>query len=267
MQQDLQQNTSWLLRETELSQADYPKHESLIALSNGYLSLRGGFEEETMQLGHAGTFLNGFYAFHPLHYGEKYSGFPDNSQVMLNLPDPKAVRLSINNQVFSLADGRIIHFERELDTYQAHLQRRIVWEAPQGEQVEITSVRFVSATHKQLACLRYDVKALNFSGTLKLTGLIALDRHNLSREDDPRVGVDFDEPPYQITATTQHDAILAVQGTTRNSGLSFRCYVVHDFSGGESHAIWLEHSDTQYGLSCQSTLQQGETLTLTKYIW
>jgi len=68
MQQDLQQNTSWLLRETELSQADYPKHESLIALSNGYLSLRGGFEEETMQLGHAGTFLNGFYAFHPLYF-------------------------------------------------------------------------------------------------------------------------------------------------------------------------------------------------------
>ncbi|WP_020560003.1 glycoside hydrolase family 65 protein [Thiofilum flexile] len=259
--------SGWLLPETSLNEATehYRKNETLMALCNGYLSLRGSFEEETIQLGHAGTYMNGFYEFHPLHYGEKFPGYPDNSQVMINLPDPKSVILTINGQTFSLDQGKVLHFERQLDIQTATLTRSVIWEAPNGNQVQIDSVRFVSATQKHLAGMQYQVKALNFSGAITLESLIALNRTNISRADDPRIGVTFDDAIWRIHNVYHAEQVLQVSGKTSKSQLEFRCTVSSVFSGAP-HTIEFTQTDNKASLIAKATLQQGETLTLHKYM-
>lgn len=259
--------SGWLLHETSINEAvqHYRKNETLMALCNGYLSLRGSFEEETIQLGHAGTYMNGFYEFHQLHYGEKFSGYPDKSQVMINLPDPKSVVLTINGHTFSLDEGKVLHFERQLDIHSATLTRSLIWESPTGNQVQIDSLRFVSATHKHLACLQYQVKALNFSGAVTLESAIALNRSNISRADDPRIGVTFSDDIWRIHDVNQQDNLVQVSGKTSDSQLTFRCTVASVFSGTQVTTQFQQNID-KASLIAQGTLQQGDTLTLHKYM-
>lgn len=44
--------------------------ETMFALSNGYLGIRGAVEEGT-PVREAGTYLNGFYEHRPISYGEQ----------------------------------------------------------------------------------------------------------------------------------------------------------------------------------------------------
>ncbi|MEN9433497.1 MAG: hypothetical protein RLZZ422_1086 [Pseudomonadota bacterium] len=259
--------SGWHLQETSLSEAveHYRKNETLMALCNGYLSLRGSFEEETIQLGHAGTYMNGFYEFHTLHYGEKFSGYPDHSQVMINLPDPKSVVLTIKGHTFSLDEGKVLHFERQLDIHTATLTRSIIWESPLGDQVQIDSIRFVSATHKHLACLQYQVKALNFNGLVSLESAIALNRTNISRADDPRIGVTFEDDIWRIHTTQHTEPVIQVSGKTTQSQLDFRCAVASLFTGVLCTTEF-KKTDTKVSLIAHSTLQQGDVLTLHKFI-
>ncbi len=53
--------------------------ESLFALSNGHIGLRGNLDEGEPR-GLSGTYLNGFYESFPLEYGERGYGFAEDGQ-------------------------------------------------------------------------------------------------------------------------------------------------------------------------------------------
>ena len=257
----------WILSENKLSIDDYQKNESLMTLSNGYLSLRGSFEEENIDFGHDGTYLNGFYEFYNIHYSEKFAGHPDKSQVMINLPDPKSVILTINDETFNLYEGNVISFYRELNLKEGVLRRKILWESPLKDQVEIESTRFVSAVNQHLACLSYGVTAKNFSGSFSLGSMIALDRKNLTQKDDPRVGIHLQGRTYEVTKIDATNDFLQIKGNTKKSNLKFTCSIVHSFSGKYPYHTKIEQTDQRAALYYHGNIDQGETILLTKYIW
>ena len=53
--------------------------ETMFALSNGYLGIRG-MMEEGVPVKDPGVFLNGFYEHRPISYGEIAYGFPTRGQ-------------------------------------------------------------------------------------------------------------------------------------------------------------------------------------------
>src|SRR5688572_25414466 len=75
--------------------------ETIFALSNGYLGLRGIAEEGT-PVREPGVFLNGFYEHRPISYGEHAYGFPLVGQSILNCPDGVALKLYIDDEPFSV---------------------------------------------------------------------------------------------------------------------------------------------------------------------
>ncbi len=263
---ELFEESTWTITEHKLSLDEYNKNESLMALSNGYLSLRGSFEEENIKLGHDGTYMNGFYEYHPIQYGEKFKGYPDQSQVMINLPDPKALQLTINDVAFSFDEGLIIDFNRELNMKDGTLTREIVWESPKKDQVRIFSRRFVSAIDKHLAAIEYSVTAINFEGMVTITSSVILNRNNLTKEDDPRVGVDFHGLPYEITETDLEDRRIQVKGQTKKSNLKFRCSVLHDFKCNKRYSIKDKQNELECSLIFHGYMDQYETVSLTKYM-
>jgi alpha,alpha-trehalose phosphorylase len=258
---------AWILSENKLSIDDYQKNESLMTLSNGYLSMRGSFEEENIDCGHDGTYLNGLYEFYNIHYSEKFPGYPDKSQVMINLPDPKSVVLTINDEIFSLNEGNVISFYRELNLKEGVLQRKILWESPLKDRVEIESTRFVSAVNPHLAGLLYGVTAKNFSGSFSIGSMIVLDRKNLTQKDDPRVGIPFQGRTYEVTKVDVTEDVLHVKGSTKKSNLKFTCSIAHSFSSEHSYHTKIEQTDRRVTLCYHGNIDQGETISLTKYIW
>ena len=58
--------------------------ETIFALSNGYLGMRGTFEEGRPFDNH-GNIVNGFYESWPIVYGEEAYGFAKTGQTIVNL--------------------------------------------------------------------------------------------------------------------------------------------------------------------------------------
>ena len=71
-----------------------PQAETIFAVANGYLGMRGAFEEGEPAYRH-GTFVNGFHETWPIPYGERAFGFATTGQTIVEPPrwqDHPAVR-------------------------------------------------------------------------------------------------------------------------------------------------------------------------------
>ena len=104
----------WRLREVGLDLEQLEHTESLFALSNGYLGVRGTLEEGE-PVGSPGTYLNGFFESSPLSYPEKGYAFPEVGQRVVNVTDGKLLRLFVDDEPFDVRDGQLLHHERTLD--------------------------------------------------------------------------------------------------------------------------------------------------------
>jgi DNA-binding GntR family transcriptional regulator len=74
----------WALRETELDLERLAQTESIFALSNGHIGLRGNLDEGEPH-GLPGTYLNAFYEVRPLPYPEGGYGYPEAGQTLVNV--------------------------------------------------------------------------------------------------------------------------------------------------------------------------------------
>ena len=101
----------WSLTEVGLDHSTIGVHESVFALTNGHIGMRGSFEEgEPVVV--PGTYLNGFFEERPLPYAEAGYGFPEQGQTMVNVTDGKLIRLLVKDSPLDLEYGEIIDHTR-----------------------------------------------------------------------------------------------------------------------------------------------------------
>src|SRR5438309_8090993 len=112
----------WRLRETELDVDTIAQSESLFALSNGHIGLRGNLDEGEPH-GLPGTYLNAFYEVRPLPYAEAGYGFPEAGQTVVNVTNGKVIRLLVDDEPFDIRYGQLLSHERVLDLRAGVLRR------------------------------------------------------------------------------------------------------------------------------------------------
>src|ERR687898_612103 len=116
----------WVVRETRLDLDRLAQTESIFALSNGHIGLRGNLEEGEPH-GLPGTYLNGFHEIRPLPYAEAGYGFPESGQTVLNVTNGKVIRLLVDDEPFDVRYGRLLRHERMLDLRDGVLRREVEW--------------------------------------------------------------------------------------------------------------------------------------------
>src|SRR5262249_57385752 len=88
---------AWSVRETELHLDHLPQSESVFALSNGHIGMRGNLDEgEPYSL--PGTYLNSVYELRPMPYPEGGYGYPESGQTLINVTNGKLIRLLVNDE-------------------------------------------------------------------------------------------------------------------------------------------------------------------------
>lgn len=160
----------WTVAETAFNPNRAQYWETLFALTNGFMGLRGTYEEDDPKLsGHAypGFFLNGIYDYEPFHHVISFPGFPKQWHAMLNLCDWRIINLTVDGERFSMFDGRTSAYRRELDLKRGVAVRSLEWESPGGKRVRIRTTRVVSMARRHAAAIRYEVTPLNFSGSVE----------------------------------------------------------------------------------------------------
>ncbi len=166
----------WALTEAEFHTSTQGRTETLFAIGNGYLGLRGNFEEG--HKAHAeGTFINGFHDTWTIRHAEEAYGFARVGQTIVNAPDARVIRLYVDDEPFVVADADTIEYSRRLDFRTGVLERVVEWRTPSGKRVLIRSRRLVSFTDRHLAVIDYEVTMLDADASVLISSQI------LNRQD------------------------------------------------------------------------------------
>src|SRR3569833_975079 len=150
----------WQLRETHLDLALLAQSESLFALSNGHIGVRGNLDEgEPHEL--PGSYLNSLNELRPLPYAEAGYGFPESGQTIANVTNGKLIRLRVDDEPCDVRYGELRAHERTLDMRTGLLHRRVEWISPAGQAIEVRSTRLVSFDQRSIMAIEYEVTPLN----------------------------------------------------------------------------------------------------------
>ena len=255
----------WKIIEQQFALQFLGQAETIFATANGYLGMRGNFEEGTPAF-ESGTFINGFYESWPIVYGEDAYGFAKTGQTMLNVTDGKIIRLYVDDEPFYLPTARLINFRRELDMQAGTLERDVVWEMPSGKQVRIKSCRFVSFEHRHTAVIAYEVTVLNATAPVVISSEIVYNPIAQTAEGDPRTARGFTERP--LLPQKQHvssERILLSHATT-NSKMTLVCGADHVIETACPYTYTRSCSDDVGKVVYSVTAQPGQSISLTKYI-
>jgi alpha,alpha-trehalose phosphorylase len=178
----------WRLIERRFSLPLLPRMETLFALANGYLGLRGNLEEGRPGHDHA-TFVAGFHETWPITHAEEAFGLAKTGQTIVNVPDGKLIKLYVDDEPLFLPTARLSSYERVLDMRAGTLDRSLVWETPSGKQVLVRSRRLVSARHRHLAAFEFEVTLLNADAPIVISSQL-LNRQDSDAPDEPRASLD-----------------------------------------------------------------------------
>jgi alpha,alpha-trehalose phosphorylase len=254
---------NWSLKETNFKES-YQLNETLFSTANGYIGVRGSFEEGVNENVPSvrGIYINGFYESEEIVYGEKLFGFPDRSQSILNVIDTQQIKLTFNGEIFSMFQGEVLDYERELDFKKGIATRKVTWKSPKGDEVQLTFRRLASFLQKELFLMEVTATALNFEGTIAITSTINGDVSNIVSEDDPRVGTSNAKALHVVALETVNNSSF-VMAKTKHSKLSVVGGIAHSCSVKLSEKIKKESELITHTFS--GKIKKGEVITFTKY--
>ena len=219
----------WAVRETELDLDKLAQTESVFALANGHIGLRGNLDEGE-PYGIPGTYLGGFYEVRPLPYAEAGFGYPEDGQTVVNVTNGKIIRLLVEDEPFDVRYGVVRTHERVLDLRDGVLRRTVEWTSPTGRTVRVSSTRLVSFTHRAVAAIEYIVEAIDGEFPVVLqSGLVANESGPVASAD-PRAAAALASPLESDFYDCEGLRAVLVHHT-RQSGLTMAAAMNHLVQG------------------------------------
>jgi len=256
----------WRWVESKYAPEFIAQTETIFSVANGYLGMRGGFEEGTPVYEH-GTFVNAFHETWPIPYGEREHAFATTGQTMINVPDGKIVRLYVDEEVFELERAMVLHYERALDFRAGTLDREVLWETPTGKQVKVRSRRLVSFTDRHLAALRYEVTVLNAPAYIVLASeLVQHHQPRMLAEDDPRLARRLDKSVLVDESRHAEHYRLLRGYTTRSSRMTLACGFDHSLQTQCKHSVEQEQTTDVDRVVFSVEAEPQKPICLVKYL-
>ncbi len=254
----------WSIRETHLNLDVLAQSESVFALSNGHIGMRGNLDEGEPH-GLPGTYLNSVYERRPLPYAEAGYGYPESGQTIINVTNGKIIRLLVDDQPFDVRYGTLQSHERVLDLRAGTLTRRVTWSSPSGCGVRILSTRLVSFTHRAVAAICYEVTPLDAGLRVVVQSELVANESLPDPGRDPRTTAILQSPlELEDNLAVENGAVMVHR--TRSSGLRVATAMRHDVDGPDRPNVQSEGNDDVSRVTIASRLDTGETLRIVKMV-
>jgi trehalose/maltose hydrolase-like predicted phosphorylase len=254
----------WVIRETHLDLDLLPQSESLFALSNGHIGLRGNLDEGEPH-GIAGTYLNSYYEKRPLPYAEPGYGYPEDDQTIINVTDGKLMRLLVDDESFDVRYGDLHEHHRRLDLRSGLLERSVDWTSPGQSRVRIRTRRLVSFAQRSVAAIEYIVEPVDKVARIILQSELVANEKQPPASKDPRVAAALESP--LIAAGQDHDdSSIVLLHRTRASDLLMGAGMSHIIQapGREETDIAVREDWARLTIAC--TVEPGQRLRVVKYL-
>jgi alpha,alpha-trehalose phosphorylase len=256
----------WSIPERTLDLDLLAQTESIFALSNGHIGLRGNLDEGEPS-GRSGTFLNGFYESRPLPYAEAGYGDPESGETIINVTNGKVLRLLVDDEPFDLRYGTLEHHERTLDLRSGTLRREVHWLSPAGQGVIVRSTRLVSFVQRAVAAIEYEVEPYNGNARIVVQSeLIA--NEPLAEPDttkDPRAAAAL-RKPLQGEFHGHHKLRAGLVHVTRASQLRVAAGMDHVVGGPREIVTGTESEKDLARVTFATDLHRGERMRIVKFL-
>jgi alpha,alpha-trehalose phosphorylase len=259
----------WRLVEKRLDLDLLAQSESVFALSNGHIGLRGNLDEGDPH-GLPGSYLNSMYEVRPLPYAEAGYGFPDAGQTAINVTNGKIIRLLVDDEPFDIRYGTLHSHERVLDLRAGTLTREVDWSSPAGARVKVTSVRMVSLTQRAIVAMSYTVEPVDQKLRLVLQSEIVTNEELPQRGKDPRLAAVLENPlvseAHQCSDDGGGPARAVLVHKTRVSGLRMAAAMSHEITGTEKMQHRIESFPDLARATVAAEVAPGEQVRIVKYV-
>jgi len=240
--------------------------ETMAALGNGYLGMRGCPEEGGPNAENT-TLINGFYETWPIVYGEEAYGFAKTGQTICNVTDSKIIKLFVDDEPFWLPKAKLLSYDRRLNMKSGTLDREILWETPAGKQVSIRSRRLVSFENRHVAAISYCVTLLNAKASVVISSEMTPDHPGSAIDsDDPRLAKAFSGRVLHPRASYAKRRRIVLCHATEKSRLTVACAVDHVLETSCSYADKTVCSDDFGQVAFTIEALSDRPIQLTKYM-
>ncbi len=242
----------------------YPENneaaESVFSLGNGKMGHRANFEEYFTGKSLQGNYISGIYYPDKTRVGWWKNGYPEYFAKILNAPDWRGIKISINNNKLDLFKCKISDFKRVLNMRYGFFQKSYIAELFDGKRLKINSIRFLSLDNDELGAIKYQITPLNFSEQADV--IIDLDA-DVSNKDSNygekfwnEVDKSFVPYPYVVTETkkTFFNVCTAINFYFEKDGQIFKPENFESF----------EH-EKYLGYKYSVDLLKNETITIYKF--
>jgi alpha,alpha-trehalose phosphorylase len=252
----------WLLIRNGTDPAGFAQDESLFALANGTLGVRGNLEESDSPS--QATLLSAVWERTPIEYHERFPGFASHTDTRIPVADAARIHLRLGDTPVRLDQGEWLAFERLLDLRNGTYRRRLRWRSPDGATLEIEAERIVSLRDAGLLAIRYRVRSLDYTGPITLESSISTAREAVEQGFDPRIGSRIDGGLSTIDASAE-DGLAWVGQQTTHSGIRLVCAQRHRHASDLQfrYANLAPHGVLQV---YEGMLAPGRSVTLDKYV-
>ncbi|MBS5573600.1 MAG: glycoside hydrolase family 65 protein [Clostridiales bacterium] len=144
----------WKVVETELDKERMRLSESLTSTGNGYMGMRGNFEEDYTGDTHLGTYIGGVWFPDKTRVGWWKNGYPLYFGKVINAVRLNGIHVEVDGETLDLNTAQVEAFYRELDMQNGLFLRRFTVRTA-GGSVQVEAERFVSLAQKELLAVRY----------------------------------------------------------------------------------------------------------------
>jgi alpha,alpha-trehalose phosphorylase len=254
----------WSVTEHELHLDALGRTESVFALSNGHIGLRGNLDEGDPH-GIPGTYLNSVYELRPLPYVETGYGYPESGQTIINVTNGKLIRLLVDDEPFDVRYGSLTSHERTLDLRDGVLRRKVEWRSPAGDAVRINSTRLVSLSQRAVAAILYEVEPVEDSLRVVLQSELVANEELPDLGRDPRTAAVLERPLVAEEHSASGTEAIMVHHT-RQSGLRMAAGMRHIIDGPPNTDVDLWASDDVCRLTIATRLAPNEKLRIVKFL-
>jgi alpha,alpha-trehalose phosphorylase len=238
----------WRVVEARWTPQFAARAETALALSNGYLGVRGIHEEGRPAMA-PGVFVNGFHETWPIIHAEDAYGLARVGQTIVNVPDATIIELYIDDEPLFVPTARLPEYHRVLDMRNGILTRDLSWATPAGKHARVRSTRLVSFEHRHVVAVSYEV-TLDLPAPVIIRSRV-LNRSNSSRDgsadgaaNDPRIARRLGRRTLEPQMVAQDGDRLLLGYRTVDSGMTLGIAVEHALDVPTHHDVSL-HADAE----------------------
>ncbi|WP_198664098.1 glycoside hydrolase family 65 protein [Jiangella endophytica] len=260
----------WRLVEARFDPRHVARAETVFALSNGYLGVRGT-QDEGRPVFSPGTFVNGFHETWPITHAENAYGLARTGQTIVTVPDPTTLALFVDDEPLLLPVTRVREYRRVLDLRAGTLTRELLWSTPSGKHVRVRSTRLVSLHHRHLMAIDYEVTVLDHAAPVVVRSLLVNHQDSPAtrtpeRTADPRLGTAIPHRVLDLRTRRLDGGRFVLGYRTADSGMTLGVGVDHRIEAGDGPEVTSRVEPDLAELVVRVDARPGTPIRVTKYV-